>query len=58
MPKVLFRTNLLYRKDLASTNPRGIPYAPFVDKVEDYVTTRVDVERTLKNFQEMISYGS
>lgn len=39
----------------APTNPRGIPYAPFVDKVEDYVTTRDDVEPTLKSFQEMIS---
>ncbi|KAI6714829.1 hypothetical protein JHW43_002672, partial [Diplocarpon mali] len=37
------------------TNPRGIPYAPFVDKVEDYVTSRTDVEKTLKKFQEMIS---
>ncbi len=46
------------RKDVAPTNPRGIPYAPFVDKVEDYVTTRADVETTLKNFQEMISYVS
>ncbi|KFY06249.1 hypothetical protein V491_08757, partial [Pseudogymnoascus sp. VKM F-3775] len=35
--------------------PRGIPYAPFVDKVEDYVTTRADVEATLKSFQEMIA---
>ncbi|CZT23316.1 related to prefoldin subunit 3 [Ramularia collo-cygni] len=39
----------------APTNPRGIPYAPFVDKVEDYVTTRADVEGALKSFQEMIS---
>lgn len=43
-------------KEIAPTNPRGIPYAPFVDKVEDYVTSRADVEATLKNFQEMISY--
>ncbi|CZR57469.1 related to prefoldin subunit 3 [Phialocephala subalpina] len=43
------------KKDLAPTNPRGIPYAPFVDKVEDYVTSRADVEKTLKKFQEMIS---
>ncbi|KAH8791554.1 Prefoldin subunit-domain-containing protein [Hyaloscypha finlandica] len=43
------------KKDVAPTNPRGIPYAPFVDKVEDYVTSRADVEATLKNFQEMIS---
>lgn len=39
----------------APTNPRGIPYAPFVDRVEDYVATRADVESTLKSFQEMIS---
>jgi hypothetical protein len=26
-----------------------------VDKVEDYVTTRADVEPTLKSFQEMIA---
>jgi len=43
------------KKDLAPTNPRGIPYAPFVDKVEDYVTSRAEVETTLKNFQEMIA---
>ncbi|KAK3689598.1 Prefoldin subunit-domain-containing protein [Podospora appendiculata] len=42
------------RKEPAS-NPRGIPYAPFVDKVEDYVTTRADVEPTLRSFQEMIA---
>ncbi|GFP54838.1 prefoldin subunit 3 [Trichoderma asperellum] len=42
-------------KDDAPTNPRGIPYAPFVDKVEDYVSTRDDVEPTLRSFQEMIS---
>ncbi|KAF2760704.1 prefoldin subunit 3 [Pseudovirgaria hyperparasitica] len=39
----------------APTNARGIPYAPFVDKVEDYVTSRAEVEGTLKSFQEMIS---
>ncbi|KAI1489924.1 Prefoldin, subunit 3 [Biscogniauxia mediterranea] len=42
-------------KDAAATNPRGIPYAPFVDKVEDYVTSRAEVESTLRSFQEMIS---
>lgn len=41
-------------KDVA-TNPRGIPQAPFVDKVEDYVTSREEVEPTLRRFQEMIS---
>ncbi|KAK8243676.1 Prefoldin subunit-domain-containing protein [Phyllosticta capitalensis] len=39
----------------APTNPRGIPYAPFVDKVEDYCSSRADAEPTLKSFQEMIS---
>ncbi|KAH7362063.1 prefoldin subunit 3 [Plectosphaerella cucumerina] len=43
------------QKDATPSNPRGIPYAPFVDKVEDYVATRADVEPTLRNFQEMIS---
>ncbi|EER23271.1 peptide chain release factor 1 [Coccidioides posadasii str. Silveira] len=37
------------------TNPRGIPTAPFVDDVTDYVSTRADVEPTLRSFQEMIS---
>ncbi|KAL1587232.1 Prefoldin subunit 3 [Cladosporium halotolerans] len=39
----------------AATNARGIPYAPFVERVEDYVTTRADVEKTLQSFSEMIS---
>merc|ERR1711981_345207 len=38
-----------------SSNPRGIPTAPFVDNVEDYVSSRAEVEGVLKNFQEMIS---
>lgn len=38
-----------------ATNPRGIPAAPFVDKVEDYVSSRADVEPTLRSFQEMIA---
>lgn len=45
-------------KDEQGTNPRGIPYAPFVDRVEDYVATRADVEPTLRSFQEMISLVS
>lgn len=48
--------NSWYRKDAAPTNPRGIPYAPFVDKVEEYITSREDVQATLRSFQEMISY--
>jgi hypothetical protein len=39
----------------AATNPRGIPYAPFVDRVEDYVSSRAEVDSTMKSFQEMIS---
>ncbi|ORY67208.1 Prefoldin subunit-domain-containing protein [Pseudomassariella vexata] len=42
-------------KEAGATNPRGIPYAPFVDKVEDYVSSREEVEQTLRSFQEMIS---
>ncbi|KAF7718636.1 Prefoldin subunit 3 [Penicillium ucsense] len=37
------------------TNARGIPVAPFVDNVSDYVSSREDVEPTLRSFQEMIS---
>lgn len=37
------------------TNARGIPVAPFVDNVADYVSSRDDVEPTLRRFQEMIS---
>ncbi|MCJ1421487.1 peptide chain release factor 1 [Xylographa parallela] len=39
----------------APTNPRGIPFAPFVDKVEDYVSSRAEVDGTMKSFQEMIA---
>lgn len=37
------------------TNPRGIPVAPFIDNVTDYVSSRAEVEPTLRSFQEMIS---
>lgn len=49
-----FANNPSNSKD-AATNARGIPYAPFVERVEDYVTTRADVEKTLQSFSEMIS---
>jgi len=39
----------------APTNPRGIPVAPFVDRVEDYVNDRSEVESTINSFKEMIS---
>lgn len=42
------------KKSDAPTNPRGIPFAPFVDNVSDYCTTRAEVEPTLKSFSEMI----
>ena len=38
-----------------ATNPRGIPEAPFIDRVEDVISSRDQVEDTLRNFQEMIS---
>jgi hypothetical protein len=38
------------------TNPRGIPRAPFVDKVEDFLTSPDDVSSTLRKFDEMLSY--
>ena len=38
------------------SNPRGIPKAPFVDRVEDYVNDRSEVEGTINRFKEMISY--
>ncbi|KAL4872369.1 hypothetical protein BDV12DRAFT_193466 [Aspergillus spectabilis] len=41
--------------DPTQTNPRGIPVAPFVDNVADYVSSRAEVEQTLRSFQEMIS---
>lgn len=48
---------LMWNSKDAPTNPRGIPYAPFVDKVEDYVVSRAEVDGTMKSFQEMISYA-
>jgi hypothetical protein len=47
-----------YSSKDAPTNPRGIPVAPFVDRVEDYVTDRSEVENTINSFKEMISYGA
>ena len=47
---------MLSSSSAGSSNPRGIPTAPFVDNVEDYVSSRAEVEGVLKNFQEMISY--
>ncbi|KAL1975516.1 hypothetical protein VTN31DRAFT_3915 [Thermomyces dupontii] len=42
-------------KQSEGTNPRGIPKAPFVENVTDYVSSRADVEPTLRSFQELIS---
>ncbi|KAF2737998.1 prefoldin subunit 3 [Polyplosphaeria fusca] len=42
-------------EDAPTGNPRGIPLAPFVDRVEDYVTERSQVEQTVSKFKEMIS---
>lgn len=56
-PNNILTTRLIPRSKDAATNPRGIPYAPFVDKVEDYVSSRAEVDGTMKSFQEMISCG-
>jgi hypothetical protein len=40
------------------TNPRGIPRAPFVDKVEEFVTSPEEINATLRKFDEMLSYVS
>ncbi len=37
-------------------NPRGIPQAPFVEKVEDFIKTAEDVDPLLKQFNEMLQY--
>lgn len=37
------------------TNPRGIPRAPFVGKVEEFVTSPEDINGTLRKFDEMLS---
>lgn len=36
------------------TNPRGIPRAPFVENVTDFVKSSDQVESVLKSFQEML----
>ncbi|CBX98439.1 similar to prefoldin subunit 3 [Plenodomus lingam JN3] len=43
------------KPESAPTNARGIPYAPFVDRVEDYVSDRSQVDATVNSFKEMIS---
>lgn len=52
----LWLTQTSSSKDATPTNPRGIPHAPFVEKAEDYVSSREELEPTLLRFQEMISY--
>ncbi|AET40030.1 tubulin-binding prefolding complex subunit PAC10 Ecym_5265 [Eremothecium cymbalariae DBVPG len=37
------------------TNPRGIPEAPFVEKVEDYISDLNDFELCFSKFQERLS---
>ncbi|KAJ3344526.1 hypothetical protein HDU83_005117 [Entophlyctis luteolus] len=37
-------------------NPRGIPKAPFIDNVDQFVGSVDNVEPTLRKFQEMIAY--
>lgn len=40
---------------LRYTNPRGIPRAPFVDKVEEFISGPEDINATLHKFDEMLS---
>jgi hypothetical protein len=55
-PKIL-RTSTSYNILTSSyTNPRGIPRAPFVGKVEEFVTSSEDINVTLRKFDEMLSY--
>jgi len=56
-PHNILKEMLTWNSKDAPTNPRGIPYAPFVDKVEDYVVSRAEVDGTMKSFQEMILYA-
>ncbi|KAG0241672.1 hypothetical protein BGW41_005547 [Actinomortierella wolfii] len=37
------------------SNPRGIPKAPFVERVEDHVTPDEPVDVVLRKFQEMVA---
>ena len=53
MPGDLSRTIRILVEKMPSKSQ--IPYAPFVDKVEDYVSSRTEVDGTMKSFQEMIS---
>jgi hypothetical protein len=43
-----------YRYDAGKTNPRGIPQAPFVEKVEDFVKSPEEVEMVLNKFQDFL----
>ncbi|VVT55627.1 uncharacterized protein SAPINGB_P004672 [Magnusiomyces paraingens] len=40
--------------DITKTNPRGIPQAPFVEKVENFVKSSDDVQLVLSKFEDMI----
>ncbi|KAF3161113.1 hypothetical protein TWF788_002763 [Orbilia oligospora] len=37
------------------TNPRGIPEAPFIENVEDFVTSKQEIEPAIRKFSEMIA---
>lgn len=47
--------NYSVKPSTTEANPRGIPAAPFVSSVTEFVSSRTDVESVLRNFQEMIS---
>ncbi|CDO51351.1 similar to Saccharomyces cerevisiae YGR078C PAC10 Part of the heteromeric co-chaperone GimC/prefoldin complex, which promotes efficient protein folding [Geotrichum candidum] len=40
--------------DAGKANPRGIPQAPFVEKVEDFVKSPEEVEMVLNKFQDFL----
>lgn len=51
---LLFSCSNAYRYDAGKANPRGIPQAPFVEKVEDFVKSPEEVEMVLNKFQDFL----
>ncbi|KAK6359625.1 hypothetical protein TWF696_000771 [Orbilia brochopaga] len=39
----------------SKTNQRGIPEAPFIENVEDFVTSKQEIEPAIRKFSEMIA---
>lgn len=51
---IICHANGINRFDVGKTNPRGIPQAPFVERVEDFVKSQDQVEMVLSKFQDML----